>query len=221
MHTKTQVLPLKYRSILFSTPMVLAIKQGRKTMTRRVIKWPTNYDVNHLVVDVLANSSDSRLLKKCPYGVTGDRLRVKEAAWMWCERQPNGLTKTGREKWHYVPMRGAPIHYAADHPAKPEVSISSPHTGNQWGWRLKIGRFLPLWASRITLEIVNIRLERLREISEADALAEGVIQEKISNDVVRTAYSEFKNVWCRINGGDSWDGNPWVWVISFKQIENS
>ena len=166
------------KPILFSAPMVRAILDGSKTQTRRVVKlkshhtieerddgkpWPWMYD----------GDRDADHWLPCPYGQPGDRLRVKEAAWMWCERLPNGKTPTGRDKWHYVPMREAPIHYAADHPAMPKVDVVSPDTGNRWGWRYKVGRFLPAWASRITLEVTGVRVERLQDISEADAKAEG------------------------------------------------
>lgn len=156
----------------------------------------------------------------------GDRLRVKEAAWMWCERRPNGTTKTGRQKWLYVPMRAAGIWYAADHRTKPNISVVSPDTGNEWGWRLKIGRFLPAWASRITLEITGVRVERLQDISEADAQAEGCALECMTptgDDSGSAIYGPggYLALWESINGPGSWDANPWVWVVEFKVVQPS
>lgn len=152
---------------------------------------------------------------------------------MWCERRPNGKTKAGRQKWLYVPMREAPIHYASDHPRKPAVNVVSPDTGNQWGWRLKVGRFLPRWASRITLEVTGVRVERLQDISEADAVAEGCdpIDTSMHGQLERTLMDlpllndkhPYRNgyalLWEQINGPGSWDENPWVWAISFRRVE--
>lgn len=188
---------LKERPILFSAAMVRALLAGTKTQTRRIAKGdPFFYNP-----------------PRGPYGQPGDRLRVKESAWMWCERRPNGNTKTGRQKWLYVPMRGAPIHYAADHSKKPGIDVVSPETGNQWGWRLKIGRFLPAWASRITLEITGVRVERLQDISREDAAAEGW---NPAVDVC-SPLIWYAALWESINGPGSWALNPWVWVIEFRR----
>lgn len=171
------------KPIPFSAPMVPPVMDGTKTQTRRVVKQflpcSPEHDSERGVWEVY-NGDEVAAVFRCPYGQPGDRLRVKEAAWMWCERLPNGKTPTGRDKWHYVPMREAPIHYAADHPAMPKVDVVSPDTGNRWGWRYKVGRFLPAWASRITLEVTAIRVERLQDISEADAQAEGC--DRLSDD---------------------------------------
>lgn len=221
---------MKERPVLFSAPMVRALLDGRKTQTRRVIKgledardnieiefdgedWivegdsPTNYDG-----DVQMN--DFRDAIRCPYGVPGDMLRVKEASWMWCERRPNGTTKTGRQKWHYVPMRDAPIHYVADDNGKPTTNVVSPDTGNKWLWRHKVARFMPSWASRITLLVTDVRVEHLQSISFTDAKAEGTIYEKGYTD----PRDAFRVLWESINGAGSWQENPFVWVITFQRL---
>ncbi len=196
--------------------MVRALLAGTKTQTRRVAK---------------PKRSIEPMTDECPYGAPGDRLRVKEAAWMWCERRPNGKTATGRDKWIYVPMREAPVHYAADHPERPGVGVVSPDTGNLWGWRLKIGRFLPAWASRITLEITGVRVERLKAISEADAIAEGCTLNHngyflggphavSGRKQMPTGQRAFRDLWESINGTESWEANPWVWVVEFKKLED-
>lgn len=166
---------------------------------------------------------------KCPYGQPGDKLRVKEAAWVWCERQPKGKSPTGRDKWHYVPAQWASVHYAADCQSKPTVGIVSPITGNQWGWRLKVARFLPARASRTTLEIKNIRVERLQDISEEDAIAEGI--EPYGGNAGRwlsphrpglnfpSAQAAYRDLWESLFGFGSWEANPYVWVISFKRLQ--
>lgn len=209
--------PMKERPILFSAPMVNAIREGRKTQTRRVVKLQprSRADIGHLGAGVpfIRNPEITRPNLLCPYGQPGDRLRVKEAAWMWCERVPNGTTKTGRKKWHYVPMREAPIHYAADRQTKPAINVVSPNTGNQWGWRLKIGRFLPRWASRIELELTGVRVEQLCSIKMDDVFAEGCMLSTSKQEP-----RDFMNLWESINGAGSWAVNPWVWVIEFKRV---
>lgn len=155
-----------------------------------------------------------------PYGIRGDHLLVKESAWMWCERVPFGKTPKGRPKWSYQPMKGAPIFYAADHPEKPQQMIASPHTGNEWGWRFKVGRFIPGWAVRIELEVQGVRIERLHDITDEDAWAEGIdTSEALSmgctEGAARAAYSA---LWERIHGEGSWDVNPWVWVVIFRRL---
>lgn len=226
----------KERGMPFSAAMVLALLRNvdPKWQTRRIVKPQYLADKarpNHAHDDVwvFESAQEGRCFDvKSPYGRPGDLLRVKEAAWMWCEKRPNGLTKKGRPKWHYVPLRCASVFYCTDHPAKPMLDVVSPGTG-QWGWRKKIGRFLPRWASRITLEIVAIRVERLQEISEEHAMAEGIIHDPHLDGFCydaegrgfhgSSAIRAYENLWRSINGPGSWETNPWVWCISFKRIE--
>lgn len=227
---------MKERPILFSAPMVRAILAGTKTQTRRVVngqeQWPTNtHHITFLSTRGTALAVDSNRTTwrpeiRCPYGQPGDRLRVKEAAWMWCERRPNGTTKTGRQKWLYVPMRAAGIWYAADHRTKPNISVVSPDTGNEWGWRLKIGRFLPSWASRITLEVTGVRVERLLDITNDGIKAEGLDDDPriVSGEIEGSMLTPFgrrvafEDLWKSINGPGSWEANPWVWVVEFRRL---
>jgi hypothetical protein len=182
--------------------MIRAEREGRKTKTRRLVKpqpaiaTPSCFDVT-----------------KCPYGVVGDRLAVKEAAWMWCERRRNGVTPTGRPKWLYEPARPWPSHYQADSLTRPTYNVDSPDTGNQWGWRLKVARFLPAWAVRTHLEITNVRVEWLQEITEDDARDEGWHPADGQGPV-----EWFEDLWNSINGPGSWDLNPYVWVIGFRRV---
>lgn len=240
---------MKERHILFSGQMIRAIRAGRKTVTRRVVKgrqipeerpdepdpmfrWSAvgQHDPRWgFLVTGATEAECARQLAQyaaCPYGQPGDRLRVKEAAWMWCERQPNGVTPTGRPKWHYVPMLEAPVLYAAYHAAKPETCIVSPDTGNEWGWRLKIGRFLPAWAVRIELEITAITVERLQDISTDQALAEGVqpfadggfhVEEGRHYHATDPRLS-FASLIESTTGDGLWAANPWVWAINFKPV---
>lgn len=247
----------KERPILFSAPMVGAILDGRKTQTRRIINRVNGIGIvtefqrsntpgydwcmrdNRMHWHELTNAE---LLEGCPYGKPGDRLYVKESAWMWCERKRNGKTKTGKQKWLYEPQREAPIVYCADHPNKPPVNIAHEETGNEFCWRKKIGRFLPRWASRISLEVTTKSVERLQDISEEDAIAEGL--KAITKDGKTIKYGipdrdgypgnddmgwnwcdwntspvlAYKRLWESINEG-SWDLNPFVWVVEFKTLQ--
>ncbi len=108
----------------------------------------------------------------------------------------------------------APV-YAADHPAKPDDINPPKDTGTEQLWRLKLGRFMPRWASRLTLEITDIRVDRLQEISEADAMAEGIPApgREHACDIARQKY---RDLWSTINGPESWAANPWVWALSLK-----
>jgi hypothetical protein len=228
------------RPILFSAPMVRALLAGTKTQTRRIVKlkdqslplalgfWEDGdgkcvdkdgprWSFGHRVPGDPQNMYVHERVM-CPYGQPGDRLRVKEQAWMWCEKRPNGKTKTGRAKFLYVPLRAAPVIYCADHTQKPGTSVVSPETGNVWGWRCKVARFMPAWASRITLEITGVRVERLQGISDADAFAKG-IQQSVNDGVSGdgTARGAYRALWESINGPGSWDANPWVWVVEFRK----
>jgi len=276
---------MKERPILFSSAMIRAILDRRKSQTRRIIKCACNvvHTMGHPPTKLLGEWSlstppyrfgegggeegefedtskepwnwtgrkspvkgdwievwqtevddNASGPVRCP-GEVGDHLIVKESAWMWCEKRPNGATKTGKPKWHYVPLQSAPVHYCADHPKKPAIDAVSPVTGNEWLWRKKLGRFLPKWASRITLEIESVRVERLQDISEEDARAEGIVDfgrqdgapyphfnlPDRSLTTEHTAVSVFVQLWQSINGPESWEQNPYVWVLNFKRAEGS
>lgn len=228
------------KPILFSGPMVRAILDRSKTQTRRVIKpqpipfgessyggtrqgwkWKpeslnrgwNDDDKDPYRITPLAKSA---LACECPHGNPGERLYVKEHAWMFCEKVPNGTTPKGRPKFKYVPLRSAQVWYCADHPETPGLDVIHPVTENQWGWRKKLGRFLPKWASRITLEIVQVRVERLQDISRGDAAAEGSpFSNMAAGPNPRDWYAK---LWESINGSGSWGANPWVWVIEFKRL---
>jgi len=217
---------MKERPILFSGEMVRAILAGRKTQTRRIVKPQPAVILNENGVFLKYSEGTDAAAKwrLCPYGSAGDQLRVKESAWMWCEKRPNGITAGGRAKWHYVPLEAAPVYYCSDHGPKPTIDVVHPETGNAWVWRLKIGRFLPKWAARITLEITAVRVERLSAISDEDAVAEGCAgwyapchpDQGSTNG--RTPAMEYRELWERINGDESWALNPYVWILEFRRI---
>ncbi len=207
----------KERPILFSGPMVRAIIEGRKTQTRRVLKpQPScpatmfDYDYRGRAVciwpadHVTEEGLRPDYFAACPYGRVGDRLWVREAWW-----QPpiitSKLLREGADTW---PKAG----YAADGDTQYEVL----------GWKKRPSIHMPRWASRITLEITDIRVQRVREISDMDAMAEGVEWNRGPCRAGHTnPISAFKSLWDSINSKRcfGWEVNPWAWAITFKRVE--
>lgn len=201
---------VKERPILFSGPMVRAILEGRKTQTRRVIKPQPVGKTDAQWIDYLA---------KKPYR-TGDRLWVRETFALESDYEfpDEKLIPTDRPvKKESAPDEGewhTWAHYKATDPI-PELCCDSDRCaqcgddGNGFGphWRPSI--HMPRWASRITLEITNVRVERIRDITDRDIRAEGY-----DGDFCN---SRFSDSWNEIYPG-SWDRNDWVWVIEFKRV---
>jgi len=202
------------KPILFSGEMVRAILEGRKTQTRRVMKVQPEkqgggwmYDGQYFVSD---EDMQSHLFhnvygdKGSPYGAsyadgTADRLWVRET---WNAQNP------GRQWWHEVAPGNRILHnWAWTNPIRPAFDAIPDR------WLPSI--HMPRAASRITLEIVNVRVERIQHITCADAGAEGV-----NGDSDAEVYVNFQDLWDHINTprGYGWDVNPWVWVIEFKVV---
>ncbi|HDU1493030.1 TPA: hypothetical protein REW05_004683 [Klebsiella pneumoniae] len=214
------------RGMIFNGEMVRAILDGRKTQTRRIIKWkqtrfteigeredgskwPWSEDAEHAC----------DFWHPCPFGAVGDRIWVREAfrvhsratdvaTLVYKASERNSWT----EQTHRVPVA------VCNKPATPEKWTPSLH--------------MPRWASRILLEITGVRVERLNAISEEDAEAEGIDMEALYDsqdcyDCIAdhnmtgrpTVTGAFKYLWESIYGDESWNSNPWVWVIDFKRIE--
>ena len=200
---------MKSRPILFSATMVRALLDGSKTQTRRIVKFNAAGRVGRLSHQW--HREHPGAIEACPYGQPGDRLWVREtfAAW-W-------VTATGKRS-HVMGFR-ADINdenwdgFGCDDPwwldAKWEPSIHMPRA-----------------FSRITLEIVSVRVERLQGISEADAQKEGCALECMTptgDDSGSAIYGPggFLALWESINGAGSWDANPWVWCVSFRRVDAS
>ena len=223
---------MKERPILFIAPMVQALLAGRKTQTRREIKlprWTVAEDVIYMdeVEPVwphaLSAVSGCMAPVECPYGKPGDRLWVREA---WTSGYQDGCWGTAfRADMTFVQGKRA-------HPKGPH--FHAKELGDHVRWRPSI--HMPRWASRITLEITEVRVQRLQEISGDDALSEGVsvtpfwtpkevegkpFEEKWWDDFYfHQNYPQiaFQRLWESINGEVSWQANPWVWAISFKVL---
>jgi len=205
---------MKERPILFSAPMVRALLDGRKTQTRRVCKGARELScARDWPVDT------------CPYGVPGDRLWVREP---W--RLPASQNA-------YSGSEVGDLCVAAGY-RKPWASIEYVADGWRDNWRdvvarddppgrFRQARFMPRWASRILLEITDVRVQRLQDISEEDAIAEGLryrpaIDAWTSGDDNWPTFVDprrsYAGLWNHINGAGSWDANPLVWAITFKRV---
>ncbi len=207
------------RPILFSGEMVRAILEGRKTQTRRVIKAnkKTAWLINGDWADSYIKDPGNYLVEACPFGRPGDRLWVRET---FC---PVDDTSMGGEKW--IDYRATPK-YESSHPAGWE---NAPDDEDALKWKPSI--HMPRWASRITLEIVNVRVEKLQEITFEDVKAEGTFEwgsDKVRDGVwdgrkrgIPYPMNGFAEMWNSLNAkrGYSWESNPWVWVIEFKKVE--
>lgn len=210
------------RGMIFNAEMVRALLDGRKTQTRRPIKWkqtrfteigeredgskwPWSEDAEHTC----------DFWHPCPFGAVGDRIWVREAfrvhsratdvaTLVYKASERNSWT----EQTHRVPVA------VCNKPATPEKWTPSLH--------------MPRWASRILLEITDVRVERLNAINEHDAQAEGVAKlregfwkhyQPVWTQHQLSARGSFVTLWKSIYGDESWNSNPWVWVIKFKRIE--
>lgn len=196
---------MKERPIIFSAPMVRATLTGAKTQTRRVAKPVHHPDFGNLYTPgalVLEHEPKHVIERACPYGQPGDRLYVRE-------------TFSGAN-YNEGPPRDwvvdSPVWYWAD---------GNPQHGD-WT-KPKPGIHMPRWASRITLEVTSVRVERLREISEADAISEGVRVHPDHYGKPRTSIynpvQAYRDLWESINGPGSWELNQWVWVVEFRRLE--
>lgn len=211
----------KERPILFSGPMVLALLLGGKTQTRRVVKpmpkWADRFPIckpdgmaaGHEIWWWDGEFDRVGVSQDCPYGKPGDRLWVKET---W---RPTASLQA----WDMD------VTYRADGERR---TVKDGEFGDR-DWNMPKAAatgnvsplFMPRWASRLTLEITDVRCERLNDCSEADAEAEGTKEPSLV-PIIGACWSErdaYAKLWEAINGPGSWAVNPWVWAVSFNVIE--
>lgn len=238
---------MRERPILFSGPMVRALLAGTKTQTRRVVKPapPANTVAMGRWQDPGPEPAYWAFLRdgtadqdhpfggtelhgepwRCPYGQPGDRLWVRET--FYCDNAfyPDGVGVNCRWREEDGKRVAIPIdeqraemltedmYYRAD--GDPEFEGAEGPTP----WRPSI--HMPRWASRILLEVTDVRVEHLQDISEADAVAEGVEPVATHNrpGAIATHCGAYELLWEQINGPGSWGANPWVWCVSFKRID--
>lgn len=224
---------MKEHPILFNTDMVQAILQGRKTQTRRVVKnipdesqylkeYPAHNAMDmypFLKPDELQKPDNEKIATviSCPSGKVGDRLWVRET--------------------FSPPMAGqinTAFMYKADY-----AQVITENKNIKGIWKPSI--HMPKTAARIWLEVEEVKVERLQDISEEDAIAEGVLpllassMQLITQGQLYFDYSKpkqffneglpalwsFNSLWCSINGTESWEANPWVWAIKFKVLSTT
>lgn len=223
---------VKERPILFSGPMVRALLDGRKTQTRRTVKpmpkWAAKFPIckpegmaaGHQIWWWDGEFDRVGVAQDCPYGKPGDRLWVKET---W---RPT----TSLHPWDLD------VKYRADGALR---TIKDGEFGDR-DWTMPKAAatgnvsplFMPRWACRLVLEITEVRLERLQDISDReqpnDCIAEGVFADDFTGkavDWLERGFSSiercrFHDLWTSINGAESWDANPWVWVVSFRVLSD-
>lgn len=207
--------------ILFQAAMVRALLNGSKTQTRRIVKPEGAVNVFQFRGTTANAGSDEptgewgwcgseRVVHKhihCPYGKPGDQLWVRES---WSDNSATHVAGVNQR-----------VYYRADYPE------GSYKTVLRWRPSIHMSR----WASRITLEITSVHVERLNSITEVDAIAEGIQRGrdgmwngaahavKGTPRAFHTAIGAYDDLWTHINGPESWAQNPWVWVVKFKVVK--
>ena len=230
---------MKERPILFSAPMVRAILEGRKTQTRRVIRrQPHMAHLGFMMLDEIkpgyaticgpdypdGDSDDER----CPFGMPGDQLWVRET---WLQMDTDHWADPGKPKdWTY----GQPKHPRRNAIAyRAETDLDGEAIRIEYGYKWRPSIFMPRWASRITLKVKSLSVQPVQEISEFAAQAEGFAAWTHRTEGTISARRQFQGLWEKLNGkgkkrrrsgfvdvipGNSWESNPWVWVIEFSRL---
>lgn len=223
---------MKEHPILFTAPMVNAVLSGRKTVTRRLAKIPAEGRNNGALYDVVPSllghgadlfdaqyRMDSPRVVRCPLGAPGHRIWVRET---WYDHRP------GKKDPSAIDFRAT--HWCSDWKARCPCADGE----NKGRWRPSI--HMPRWASRISLEVVSVRAERLHAIDDADVEREGIRGWSKDRalwkyapaddegdgpcwpwtDCPLTAREAFKKLWTELYGEASWAENPWVWRVEFR-----
>lgn len=240
---------MKEYPIPFKAAMVRAVLDGSKTQTRRICKNQPygngfafdggDYLCHNDYLPPSAMLMDVRSGKhsyttsnlegweaECPYGVPGDRLWVREAFRFPASldrRSPKVVGDMALDAGYSTPW--APTQYDADGARKGEWrGFETPPKESVPG-KYRPPMFMPRWASRITLEVVSVRVVRLQDISRADARAEGAPPSHPSIDKVSREFgyedfsrSWYAQLWDEINGAGAWAANPWVWAVEFRRL---
>lgn len=223
------------RPMLMSAPMVRAILDGSKTQTRRVVKpqpreaspgpgiraalyrpgdfvWPDKVP-GCSTISCKPHGPDGWAEENSPYGKPGDRLWVREA-WRTAASldhlSPSAIAARCIDAGYRNPW--APLLYDADgHRNSEWRGFETPPKMSEPG-KGRPSIHMPRWASRISLEITRVRVERLQDISGADSRAEGAAGHPDG------PWHAYRSLWTLINGPDSWAANPWVWVVEFRRV---
>lgn len=233
------------KPIIFNSEMVRAILDGGKTQTRRIINFKKLSDIKKGRLFYSSSFKSWAIeggechleLVKCPYGTPGDLLYVRETHYLYGHWVKNGKSKTGKQKWTFRPHL-----VKACYSDNPPVNVH-PNKYRLVGWYKRPSIFMPRSASRLTLRVKNVRVERVRDITEEGAVAEGIYfkgcpdldpdwPDTFGNprgpvncvcypncECGKSVLRKFKNLWNSINEkrGFGWEKNPWVWVVEFEK----
>lgn len=198
---------MKERPIFMKGELVRALLDGSKTQTRRIVK-PQPYDLTYMAEEGVRRN----FATLCPYGQPGDRL--------WGRETWRGVVKISPP--HAVMPEYGVARYVPDQEHCERIEYAATQERDGEPWRPSI--HMPRWASRILLEIVSVRVEQLKDISESDARAEGVIIEEChmngycAGEFLPPAVRAFRDLWQSLNGAGNWEANPFVWAIEFKRV---
>jgi hypothetical protein len=193
------------RGILFSGPMVEALLAGTKTQTRRALR----------------RQAGEGQPARNPFGQPGDRLWVRERFVAFGHWQTRRNAAKGREEWFFTDLTrqtGQAWRYEGADPHAARIAGAAPT------WHPRPALFMPRAASRILLEIVDVRSERLQALSRADAIEEGIRRAGDawvlagSAETTHDPVLAYRAVWEAINGAGSWDADPLVWVVGFRRL---
>lgn len=240
------------RPIIFTPPMVNAILAGKKNVTRRVVKFhlrrlvatdhggfkvrhsdgmQTQSSDNPGQLDLQSQIADGSAVP-CPYGQVGTTLWLKEAFYAFGRWEAHANEKNGRQDWRFIDMTlesGREYCFSVpEHDARNSRADLAP------AWWLRPSLFMPRRASRVELEVTDVRIERLRDITDEQAQAEGFspmhngVHLYFLNHLPHprtgmsiTAVIAFALYWQQLHGAQSWNENPWVWVVSFRRRETA
>lgn len=225
---RKKILEMTIHPIIFSAPMIRALLDGRKTQTRRIIKLPRQR--GEWEPSTVGGGGTFRI------GKNGEKIPTNELSCIWNTTTGHTIVyddfynppllwvKEAWQVWHeYNGLKPSDI------PAGSDVLYLADRPNDPWDARKRHARFMPRWASRLTLEITDVRVRRLQDISEEDARAEGIYEyNRVGDDASSdtwgigegfrsgTPREAFKYLWESIHGPGSWDANPFVWALTFK-----
>lgn len=198
-HRETEHMELP---ILFSAQLVREIMAGRKNVTRRIVKPKPPHQPSYVSDRIWIATDERESTKKvwtraCPYGKAGDRLWVRENGWQRPQTLTSQLLRDGADTW-------------------PEWMFDADDIDHDWcrdnKWIRRPSIHMPRRVARLTLTVRRVHVEPLQNITEAQAVAEGFRPTK-----TMSAFDQFREVWCEINGEKSWRANPLVWCVAFTK----
>lgn len=223
---------MKYRPILFTPENAGKIHKDEKRQTRRVITpqpehWTTGPGPGTSACWPAVNKLGKVAHQKCPFGVPGDRLWIREAWAQYNQYAPEDDAGSRKAWKSFVSGEKNIVEAAMDIPNPSGEACAlykADFLGQQVDWKWKNAMFMPRWACRTIVEITEVRVERVQDISAHDAFAEGVTVPCLDEDISRETLDSlaivgFKNLWDSINlKTHPWSSNPWTWAITFKKV---